>query len=547
MAVLCAAALALVRDHARGDSATIDEPLHIFGGAEYVMLGTYFTNPEHPPLTKDLAGLALRTASPTPPRIAIASPGPPPEPFMEFFHRNRVPYAEILARAREPFRWLLALLVIAVYLIARAAWGTGAAVLSAGLVALEPNLIAHAGIVHTDVAATLMMAVTIALTVAAIGATAPRWLLVGVALGIAISAKFTALLLVPLILAAPLLLLLQDSWTRKQLGEQFAGAIAACIVAALVIVSVYAVNERSMHPDDAALSAGVFLGTRGVDPATMARYERITRAAPPVGLFLAGIKGVSHLSAQERDWNFLNGRISRKGFPHYFFVAFLLKSTPAVLLVTLAILAGGRLLRTKWAIGLLVPVVVLFAASIPSSFNIGVRHILPVYPLLVIAGAGVLARRLPRRVYAGVAAALIAASAFSLWSSHPHELGYFNALARGDGGRLLSDSNIDWGQDLGRLSAFLRARGWEKDTTVLVFGTIINAPEIAGFPQLVHDNPLPGRYAVSSSMEYLGPYFARRHEGDVAANRQVRLLDALHTRGRKVARVGASITIWELP
>jgi len=50
-------------------------------------------------------------------------------------------------------------------------------------------------------------------------------------------------------------------------------------------------------------------------------------------------------------------------------------------------LAGGALLRRRETIALLVPVVVLFVVAIPSSFNIGVRHILPVYPLLAITGA----------------------------------------------------------------------------------------------------------------------------------------------------------------
>jgi hypothetical protein len=43
-------------------------------------------------------------------------------------------------------------------------------------------------------------------------------------------------------------------------------------------------------------------------------------------------------------------------------------------------------------------------------------------------------------------------------AQHPHHLAYFNELAGGpsNGWRLLVDSNLDWGQDLKRLAAWLR-------------------------------------------------------------------------------------------
>ncbi|HEX2758489.1 MAG TPA: hypothetical protein VHP60_08325, partial [Thermoanaerobaculia bacterium] len=50
---------ALVVHHMAGDSATTDEPVHIAAGVEIVRDGTGRWNPEHPPLAKALAGLAL--------------------------------------------------------------------------------------------------------------------------------------------------------------------------------------------------------------------------------------------------------------------------------------------------------------------------------------------------------------------------------------------------------------------------------------------------------------------------------------------------------
>ena len=114
VAMLCAAAILLTADHARDDSITIDEPLHIFAGAEYVRHGTYFTNLEHPPLTKVLAGWSLMRGDVLPPRIAAVSTIPPTDRLLEFFRGNRVSLQELTARARMPFRWLFAALVIVV-------------------------------------------------------------------------------------------------------------------------------------------------------------------------------------------------------------------------------------------------------------------------------------------------------------------------------------------------------------------------------------------------------------------------------------------------
>lgn len=503
--MLCALAILLVRDHARGDSITIDEPLHMYAAAEYSAHGVMFTNPEHPPLAKNLAALSLMRSDVAPPAIVPGAPLPPLRELVAFLRGNRVPYREMIGRARLPFRFLLAALIVVVYMAARIAQGTPAAMLASALIAFDPNFLAHAGIVHTDVAAALLMTLTVVLTVWAIGKSWIRWMLAGIALGLAIAVKFSALILVPLVLLAPLL------------GDRIYRALAACGIAALFVFTVYTVNLRHMHPDDAALASATFLQSRQADPATVDRYASLTRRLPPLGMFATGVKGVQLASANGRGWNYLHGQFSSEGFPHYFFVAFLMKSTPAMLLVTLAIAAGGRRLRNRWSIAALAVVGVIFAVSIPSSFNIGVRHILPVYPLLAITGAGVLASLLPRRAFAIVAVVLIAGAAASVASIHPYELGYFNFMG---GPEWLSDSNVDWGQDVDRMHAFLRERGWERDTSVSVL-SIPGLHDVERYP----DGGTPTRrYATSVMMEHFDPSLARR---------------------RVIARIGASITIRE--
>src|SRR5262249_21125368 len=138
--------------------------------------------------------------------------------------------------------------------------------------------------------------------------------------------------------------------------------------------------------------------------------ERIAAFSPPIGHYLGGLASVFRQNAEGGGVNYLFGRVSDHGFASYFYVAFAAKSTLAFLAVTLIVLiaclrepearADGRV----W----LLPVLVLFLASMGASYNIGVRHLLPVYPMLALAAAGVLSRawargrRIPALLMAGL-------------------------------------------------------------------------------------------------------------------------------------------------
>jgi hypothetical protein len=96
--------------------------------------------------------------------------------------------------------------------------------------------------------------------------------------------------------------------------------------------------------------------------------------------------------------------------------------------------------------------------------NIGIRHILPVHPfMLILAGgvAGVDAAAPWIRWKAGAVSGLVGtAVAGCLWAA-PYFLAYFNLPSRAIAAPrfLLTDSNLDWGQDLGRLKKYMDRHG----------------------------------------------------------------------------------------
>ena len=239
-------------------------------------------------------------------------------------------------------------------------------------------------------------------------------------------------------------------------------------------------------------------------------------------------------------------------------MAFALKSTIAFLVVTgvtvVCFLRRPAELSEEGRLFLLPPVI-LFLSSIGSAYNIGIRHMLPVYPFLALAGAAVFARVSTTsggraRPTLATAALLIlpVLGGYELVRIHPHELSYFNAFAGGPehGRKLLSDSNVDWGLDLKRLASELARRRVARPTIVYFGGDDVlyrtGVPDFAADPRV-----RPGLVAISAFHLAVGPEFHDYHgEHDVAA--ALRALNAqIAARGRPVGRVGYSMYLFELP
>lgn len=555
LALLVALSLAAVKSHQKGDSATADEGIHIYAAAEYVQNGTYWINLEHPPLAKDLAGLALAPLGIAVPADLALQGRPLLADYNQFLYLNRVPAHVILDQARRPFPYVLALLAVVVWASARVLSGPWAGLLAAGLIAFDPTFVAHAGIVHTDVPAALTMTAAFVLLLAAARRDSPGlWVASGLALGVALATKFTAVLLLPFLGVVPFLAPLAGGERRslRWALRKLTGAMAAGSVAVGLLAAIYAVNLRGMAPGKAAESVVGFLRRRGAPQEVVDRQARISRAVPTLGHWAAGLEAVALMSGGEREnVNFFHGRISRRSFPAYFPVSFAVKSTGVFLLTLVAALVLGRRTLSEFGVReLLLLAAVVFAAAIPSAFNIGVRHLLPLYPPLAVASAAVLGRRLPRRLFAPLAVGLVLANGAILAAVHPLEFGYFNeAIGSPErGAAWFADSNVDWGQDMKRLGGYLRTTGTESSTTVVAYSGFATNYYSRSCRLLDPSRPLaPGRYAVSDSMQAIGPEFLEGLEGKAAADQLRDLLGRLRARGRRVARVGASITIWELP
>jgi hypothetical protein len=267
----------------------------------------------------------------------------------------------------------------------------------------------------------------------------------------------------------------------------------------------------------------------------------------PTHRFLSGLKAVMKHNAGGHA-SYLLGLRSDKGWWYYFPVVYAVKSTMAALAATaLLLLAGirrgvrrrGRLRDIPiMAIGLILPPVFYFVLSMSSGINIGMRHILPVYPFLYVGLAAMLA--VPRSLtFAAPIVALAALQIAECASIAPDYLAFFNALAGGPGnGPLyLADSNIDWGQDVKKLVKWLDSHGTRR-ARVFYFG---NAQlRYYGVDELGYPGPRDQKgwdeiddYCVASVTPLVGNYVP------LEALAQLRLREP-------IAKVGWSMYVYDL-
>jgi len=195
----------------------------------------------------------------------------------------------------------------------------------------------------------------------------------------------------------------------------------------------------------------------------------VTYAGRGLPAYVAGLeRGLEHSTAGLTAY--LMGQTSQSGWWYFFLFAYLIKTPIGTLLVVglaiAATLAGARRLRLEDEMFLWVPVVAIVAITCLWKVNLGLRHLLPIYPFLYVAAGRVAtpwrdgASSGARTRLLGVAvAACVAWAGFEAFAIAPYDLAYFNRLVGGpaNGHLYLLDSNLDWGQASKALRRFMTA------------------------------------------------------------------------------------------
>ncbi|HQE91548.1 MAG TPA: glycosyltransferase family 39 protein [Anaerolineae bacterium] len=458
-------------------SITVDEGLHIASGYTILRTGDYRLVEEHPPLIKLWIALPLLPLRDLPDPTTLSAWSEAAQPTTE-----SLPLIHMAQQLLYPYqptdRWLVPARVMGILLgmlllavIVRWAWdlwGERGALLAVVFAALDPNLLAHGAIAGTDLGATTF--ILLALFVAHRFLRRPtlrRAALTGVVLGLTLTTKLTAALLVPALGIAGLVCL----------GQAKAPHRGPILRLGLLVIG---------------LTGLTFWGVYGFQ---VGDVPGVSIPLPAAAHMIPILRLREHTAGGHQA--FLWGENSMRGWWWYFPAAFALKTPLPTLLLALGAMlswaAEHRNVTTlkRWNVQtmFLFPLFYI-VSSLLSPLNIGYRHLLPLLPFLYVGLAylGVWSTEYeaqshkfsipnfktlptphsslltPHSLLLTAYSFLFAWQLFGLLRVYPHPLTFFNAMAGGahNGWRYLADSNTDWGQGYKALAHFQETEGIER-------------------------------------------------------------------------------------
>ncbi|MEU1040681.1 phospholipid carrier-dependent glycosyltransferase [Streptomyces sp. NPDC005907] len=507
---------------------TIDEPVYAGTAVVYVQQHSLRYNPEHPPLGKLLIGSGLALARP---HLDPGFTGGQTALGRHLLYESGNDPGRLLLWARLPVIVLTLLCGLVVFAFARDLAGPRGGLVALALYAFSPDLIAHGSLATLDVPAAAFLLTSVWLVWRARRRPGLCLLPAAVALGAALATKMSVLAAVPVVLC----LVVGSVWAAqggrasgargraRRLGVGVASAAGVALVAVAVVWAAYlAVDPRLRWTAPAGVPD--VRGTRGL----------IAGRLPFPRPYQDGMR--IQFGFEYATWEgFLLGRHYRGSLWYYLPVALLIKTPLGMLALWsagAASLVAVPRLRAAAPYVLVCPAVLLGAAMLGSR-DLGVRYAIFLPVFLAVAAASVTVWR--RRWSQPVTAALAAFVAVSSLLTYPYYLPYSNEAFGGPAGtRLrLHDSNVDWGQDLGRLADRLRTRYPGERVWLVYKGS--GVPAFYGIrasdPRKVPPASVHGLLVVSDS---------------AAAKAEGRLAELL-AGSRPVDDVGHSITLYRRP
>ncbi len=496
-------------------SPTMDEPSHIVSGYAFLTRGDTRIKLNGPILPNLMSAIPLLLE----PNLKLTSADDPMWDANDhngisdqFIWNNTAPPFQIIYLARLPFifmSWLLGALIFR--------WACERAGLIAGLFAMalyvfDPNLLAHSRLAMTDFESTAAACLALYAFDRSLRQPARKWrIIAGIAIGLMLASKFSLLTFVAAMIV--LVFIQQFNAELRTRAENILRKISRCCAFAVkylalllfaAVITVWAVYAFQIAP----VNAG-------------------SLPVPAPGFWREWQSAQYYLN---QPWpNYLFGQTSITGWWYYFPIAFILK-TPLPILILLSVSLIRSILKRSWRRDLifLLPSLFLFISLLFSTNNLGYRYLLPILPLLYVYSSDLLqpahsiAQSLNRSFALSppqlVTLSLIAWQIFGALRIYPYYLTFFNEIAGGpDRGRyVLSDSNIDWGQDLVGLKNYVDQHHLDriklsyfgiahptaynlKTEALLPVRTALNDQGAWWLKKYTPFDPSPGTYAISAA------------------------------------------------
>ena len=439
------------------ESLTWDEGDHIFAGYMSWKTHDFGFNPEHPPLMKLLGTLPL---------LGLQMHVPPDQhryfKAESYFDGRDMLFADGPERARMmTFRVRMAtgtlsiVLGLLVFLAANEMFGVGAAFVALILLIFEPNVLAHGAFVTTDIGVSCFFFASIYAFYRYCKAPSPgRLLVAGVAAGLALATKHSAVLLIPMLVAlvaCEVVFRFRDE-PRFKRALHLAGALALIGVVALVVLWAFYGFRYNARPGALRLDPSLTDYVKPLSPNEARGILQLAKLHILPESYLYGLADVRSMANGMPSYFF--GKVYAHGIWYYFPTVLLIKSTIgflALVLLAFAAVIAGRFRRWREILFLLVPAGIYLLVAMTSHLNIGARHILPVWIFLcVFAAGGAWAWTASSQRWRYIVGVLLFLHVASSVLVYPNYMAYANELWGGPSKtyKYLTDSNTDWAQQL---------------------------------------------------------------------------------------------------
>jgi 4-amino-4-deoxy-L-arabinose transferase-like glycosyltransferase len=485
------------------DSIIVDEVPHIGAGYSYLTQGDMRLNPEHPPLAKDLGAFPLLFLNLK--QTVFQSKFWQKDINGQWEFGRALIFgtgndADLIRHAvKIPMILFFILSAIIVSKWSRRLYGDTGGLLALFLFSLSPTVLAHSRFVTTDLAALFGVLVASYFFVKYLRVQSRKNLIIaGLIFGVALLCKFSLFLLVPFLGLMAVIygfIEIQKSFSRRLLNAIKKGLISILIFAFGLIVVVWPVYyfhtmnypvERQ-HSDTTTLLSSY--GNRTfADTVVWMSDKPVIRALGQYGLGLLMVVQ----RAVGGNTTYFMGETTNTGWHSYFPIVYFIKEPLAwwglviiAIILTIKQIIGLKRKKNRqsnWLLDhfeeftMLVWLAIYWTSSIQSTLNIGVRHLLPVFPFMIILVSGQISRIVEgiknhepkiinksrpiiRNSFFIILFVLLGWYLIENLRIYPFYLTYFNQVAGGanNGYKWVVDSNIDWGQDLVRFSDFVKA------------------------------------------------------------------------------------------
>ncbi len=484
--------------YAATNSITSDEKTHITVGYINLRFHDYRFNIEHPPLVKQLAALPLLFLKLNFPfdiyRISV------PDDIVKiqnaFLFKIGNDLDLMLFLSRIPNILISLILGIFIYFYSKKLNGIFAGFISLSLFVFSPLFLGHSSLVTMDTTISCFYFVTIYYLMRYFETEKDKFLIgVAVLTGLSFILKFSGLLLIPVIyllvfmrsfypVEEPKKITLKE-WVKNLLIFLpfliFAASYKKSFRLIAPGLAVYAVsylfyNKKTLFSKINFVGRSLLIIMVSAFVIVILDYTNYSWF-PFHSATMPYFKGFAYFEghAQYGQDSYLLGVSSKTGgWWCYFPLAFIFKEPLVASLFFLLGLAGICLKKEKVlskAVLVMPAFVYLFIAMFINKLNIGIRHILPVYPFLFVIGGYSVSLVRNSKAMKYLLSILIVILALDVLSSYPAHLPYFNRLTGGfkNGYKYLGDSNIAWGQDWKRLKKYIEKNNINKIATDAAF------------------------------------------------------------------------------